>query len=144
EHSGTAIGRWMTAVGEFEALCAIAGYAYEHPNDPFPEIAPNGPVLEGEDLRHPLMPAAQCVPNSVRLSAPLELLVVSGSNMSGKSTLLRTLGANAVLALAGAPVRAKSLKISPLAIGATLRIQDSLQAGTSRFYAEIQRIHHIV
>jgi DNA mismatch repair ATPase MutS len=144
EPNGAAIGPWLKAVGEFEALCALAGYAYEHPHDRFPEIAADGPVLEGEDLRHPLMPAASCVPNSIRLGTPLRLLVVSGSNMSGKSTLLRTVGCNAVLALAGAPVRAESLRISPIAIGATLRIQDSLQAGTSRFYAEIQRIHHIV
>ena len=71
-------------------------------------------------------------------------MVVSGSNMSGKSTLLRTVGINTVLALAGAPVRAASMRLSPLEIGTTLRIQDSLQAGTSRFYAEIQRIQHIM
>jgi hypothetical protein len=144
EENGTSIEQWLKLVGEFEALCALAGYAYEHPDDGFPEIVANGPILDGRDLRHPLMPAASCVPNAVSLTTPLQLLVVSGSNMSGKSTLLRTVGTNAVLALAGAPVRAKSLRISPLAIGATLRIQDSLQAGTSRFYAEIQRIHHIV
>ena len=135
---------WLNAAGEFEALCALSGYAYEHPDDPFPEIVERGPVFEGEELKHPLVPAAQCIPNSVNLGGSLQMLVVSGSNMSGKSTLLRTVGINAVLALAGAPVRARSLRISPLEVGATLRIQDSLQAGTSRFYAEIQRIHHIM
>jgi len=144
EQNGSAIGPWLTTIGEFEALCALAAYAYEHPEDPFPEILENGPILDGEDLRHPLMAPAACIPNSIKLGQPLRLLVVSGSNMSGKSTLLRTVGTNAVLALAGAPVRAKSLRISAVAIGATLRIQDSLQAGTSRFYAEIQRIHQIV
>ena len=83
------------------------------------------------------------VRNDVRLAGDLQLLVVSGSNMSGKSTLLRTVGINAVLALAGAPVRAASLRLSPLAIGATLRIQDSLQEGRSRFYAEITRIREL-
>jgi MutS domain V len=141
---GGSIGPWLQTVGEFEALCALAGFAYEHPLDPFPEITESGPVFEAEDLRHPLVPVSKHVPNTVRLGGTLQLLVVSGSNMSGKSTLLRTVGINAVLALAGAPVRAASLRISPLAIGATLRIQDSLQAGTSRFYAEIQRIHHIM
>jgi hypothetical protein len=141
---GPAIGPWLKTVGEVEALCALAGYAYEHPDDPFPEIVHHGPVFDGTNLRHPLVPRAQCVPNSVRLGGGPVLLVVSGSNMSGKSTLLRTVGINAVLALAGAPVRAERLRLSPLAIGATLRIQDSLQAGTSRFYAEIQRIHHIM
>src|SRR5262245_18628496 len=141
---GPAIGPWLKTVGEFEALCALAGYAYEHPDDPFPEIVHHGPVFDGGNLRHPLVPKSTCVPNAVRLGDGLVLLVVSGSNMSGKSTLLRTVGINAALALAGAPVRAERLRLSPLAIGATLRIQDSLQAGTSRFYAEIQRIHHIM
>jgi DNA mismatch repair ATPase MutS len=109
-----------------------------------PEILEDGPVLEGEELGHPLIPSSRCVRNTVRIGPDLQLLVVSGSNMSGKSTLLRTVGVNAVLAFAGAPVRARSLRIAPLAIGATIRIQDSLQAGTSRFYAEIQRIRHIV
>jgi DNA mismatch repair ATPase MutS len=71
-------------------------------------------------------------------------MVVSGSNMSGKSTLLRTVGINVVLALAGAPVRASRLRLAPMALGATLRVQDSLQGGTSRFYAEIQRLHQIM
>ena len=100
-------------------------------------------------LGHPLIPAAVNVRNTVRLlgegrgDGP-RALVVSGSNMSGKSTLLRTVGVNAVLALAGAPVRASRLTLTPLAIGATLRVQDSLQGGTSRFYAEITRLRHIV
>ena len=76
-------------------------------------------------------------------SGETRLLIVSGSNMSGKSTLLRTVGVNAVLALAGAPVRAGKLRVTPLAIGATLRIQDSLQEGRSRFYAEITRIRRL-
>ena len=83
------------------------------------------------------------VRNDVRLTRDTQLLVVSGSNMSGKSTLLRTVGVNAVLALAGAPVRAASLRLSPLAIGATLSIQDSLREGRSRFFAEITRIREL-
>jgi hypothetical protein len=144
QRSGRAVPRWLEAVGELEALCALAGYAYEHPNDPFPEIIENGPELDGADLRHPLLPAGQCVPNSLRLGSELRLMVVSGSNMSGKSTLLRTVGVNIVLALAGAPVRAGRMRLSPLALGATLRVQDSLQGGASRFYAEIQKLHHIM
>ena len=96
---GPAITRWVQIAGEFDALCAIAGYAYEHPNDPFPEIVETGPLFEGEDLRHPLIPSARCVQNTVRLGRQMQLLVVSGSNMSGKSTLLRTVGINTVLAL---------------------------------------------
>ena len=144
--SGPHLGRWLEALGEFEALCSLAGYAYEHPADPFPQLddAGGAAVFDGEDLAHPLLDPARAVPNSVSLVDPRRLLIVSGSNMSGKSTLLRTVGVNAVLALAGAPVRARRLRLSPLAIGATLRMQDSLMAGQSRFFAEITRIRAIV
>ena len=142
--SGSAISRWLTALGEFEAFCALAGYAYEHPYDPFPELLTDAPCFEGEAIGHPLLPSAQCVRNDVNLGGELRVLVVSGSNMSGKSTLLRTVGINVVLALAGAPVRARRLRLSPLAVGATLRVQDSLQAGSSRFYAEITRLRQLM
>jgi hypothetical protein len=141
---GSHIGSWLEAVGELEALCSLAAYAYEHPADPFPEILESGTFFEGENMRHPLIPADRCVPNSVKLGQALQLLIVSGSNMSGKSTFLRTIGVNAVLALAGAPVRAGRMKVSVVALGATIRVQDSLQAGTSRFYAEIQRLRQIM
>jgi hypothetical protein len=141
---GGAVARWLAVVGEFEALNSLAGYAYENPADPFPEIVVEGPCFDGTGLGHPLMPADRCVRNDLRLGGDLRLLVVSGSNMSGKSTLLRTVGTNAVLALAGAPVRARSLRISPLVVGATLRIQDSLQAGRSRFFAEITRVRQLM
>jgi hypothetical protein len=137
---GSNIGEWLQALSEFETLGAFAGYAYEHPRDPFPEVTTTEVCFDGEDIGHPLLPSAHCVRNSVRLVSPLQTLIVSGSNMSGKSTLLRTVGINAVLAFAGAPVRAQRLRVSPLAIGATLRIQDSLQEGSSRFYAEITRL----
>ena len=143
--AGPAIARWLAVVGQFEALCALAAYAYENPDDPFPEIVPGGePCYEGEQLGHPLLPNARCVRNDLRLTDGLRVLIVSGSNMSGKSTFLRTVGINAVLALAGAPVRARHLRLTPLAIGATLRIQDSLQQGRSRFYAEVQRVRQFV
>jgi len=149
---GRHVREWLLISGEFEALASLSAYRYEHPADPFPEIDAAGsrhPTFDGEALGHPLLPAARMVRNDVHLghrgsagSAP-QLLVVSGSNMSGKSTLLRTVGINAVLAFAGAPVRAARLHISPLRIGATLRIQDSLQEGRSRFYAEISRIREV-
>jgi len=149
--SGPAVPRWLAAVGELEALCALASYAWENPGDPFPEVisAEGGPRFDGEGLGHPLISQDVCVRNDVRLvgeghgEGP-RALVVSGSNMSGKSTLLRTVGVNTVLALAGAPVRARRLTLTPLAVGATLRVHDSLQAGTSRFYAEITRLRTIV
>jgi hypothetical protein len=142
--SGPALAEWIAVAGEFEALSALAGYAFEHPDDPFPEIVLDAAVVDGTALAHPLLPPARVVSNDVTLDADTRVLVVSGSNMSGKSTLLRTVGVNAVLALAGAPVRAARLRISPVALGATLRIQDSLQAGRSRFFAEITRLKQIV
>ncbi len=144
QKSGPKIPQWIEAVGEIEALSALAGYAYEHPGDPFPELTVNETCFDGEALGHPLIPESRCVRNDVRLSGDLRLLVVSGSNMSGKSTLLRTVGTNVVLALAGAPVRAERLRLSPLAIGASIHILDSLQTGASRFYAEITRLRQIV
>lgn len=145
--AGPALRRWLEAVGEIEALASLAAYRYEHPRDVFPELTPgstpDAPVLEGEGLAHPLLDEREAVPNDVRLGGDLQLLVVSGSNMSGKTTLLRTVGANAVLAQAGAPVRARSLRLSPLAVAASIRIHDSLQEGTSRFYAEIRRLRAI-
>jgi hypothetical protein len=143
EH-GDAIALWLDAAGELEALCCLAAYAYEHPADPFPEILQSGTCFEGENLRHPLLPGDRCIPNSLKLDEKQQLYIVSGSNMSGKSTLLRTVGVNVVLAFAGAPVRASRMKVSMLAIGATIRVIDSLQAGTSRFYAEIQRLRDIM
>jgi hypothetical protein len=141
---GAHVAVWLRAVAEFEALSSLSAYRYEHPQDPFPEIVDTGPALyDGIELGHPLIPGARMVRNDVRLVPPTRLFVVSGSNMSGKSTLLRTVGINAVLAFAGAPVRARALRLTPLVAGATLRIQDSLQEGRSRFYAEITRIRQI-
>jgi hypothetical protein len=141
--SGRAIANWHEALGQFEALCALATYGYEHPEDPFPDVVSGEVCYEGEGLAHPLLPRGRCVPNDLCLGS-CALMVVSGSNMSGKSTFLRTVGINAVLALAGAPVRARRLRLTPVALGATLRIQDSLQAGRSRFYAEILRVRQVV
>ena len=136
---------WIAAIGEFEALASLATYGFEHPSDPFPELTPDGPVYDGVSLGHPLLPEGVAVRNSVSLGGTSpHVLIVSGSNMSGKSTLLRAVGVNAVLAYAGAPVRAERLRLSPMAIGATLRVEDSLQEGHSRFYAEILKIRDIV
>ncbi|MBI1813567.1 MAG: DNA mismatch repair protein MutS [Deltaproteobacteria bacterium] len=141
---GPAIAQWIAVVGEMEALCALASYSYEHPSDPFPELVMDAPRFEAEGLGHPLLAEARCVRNDVHLGGAVRALIVSGSNMSGKSTLLRAVGINAVLAQMGAPVRARHLSLSSLAVGASIRINDSLQAGTSRFYAEILRLRQLV
>jgi hypothetical protein len=148
--NGPRVRIWVDTIAQVEAFNSLAGYRYEQAADPFPEIVATddvpgaGAIFDAAQLRHPLLPRATVVPNDVRLDDSTRLLVVSGSNMSGKSTLLRAVGINAVMALAGAPVRAASLRVSPLAVGATLRIQDSLLEGRSRFYAEITRIRLLV
>ena len=144
DRTGASISVWLASVGQFEALCSLAAYAYECPDNPFPEIEEAETCFDAEAVGHPLIPEDVCVRNDVRLGGELRVMLVSGSNMSGKSTLLRTVGANTVLALAGAPVRARRLRVSVLNVGATLRIQDSLQAGRSRFYAEITRVRLLV
>ncbi len=140
---GTAVRGWLDATGEMEALLSLSAYHYEHPDDPFPEFVDGTPRLEGEALGHPLIPAVKCVRNDVKLDAATRAILVSGSNMSGKSTYLRTVGVNAVLAMAGAPVRARHLRLTPLTVGASIQLNDSLQAGSSRFYAEITRLRRI-
>jgi MutS-like protein len=142
---GAAVAEWLREVGELEAFSALATFAYERPADPFPDLADDGPIFEAEALGHPLIASAAMVSNDVTLGGDgPRVIIVSGSNMSGKSTLLRSVGVNVVLALAGAPVTAARLRLSPLALGATLHVEDSLSAGISRFYAEILRIRTIV
>jgi hypothetical protein len=142
---GPAVGEWLRAVGELEAFAALATFAFERPADPFPELVDEAAVFDAAALAHPLIAPAVAVRNDVRLGGDgPRVIIVSGSNMSGKSTLLRSVGVNVVLALAGAPVTAGRLRLSALALGATLHVEDSLQAGHSRFYAEILRIRAIV
>ncbi len=142
---GPRVVLWLKAIGELEALSATGTYAFEHPSDPFPTLVDSGPLFDARSLGHPLMVDERSVRNDVALGGGAAgIIVISGSNMSGKSTLLRSVGVNVVLAQAGAPVRATHVTLSPLAIGATLRVEDSLQAGHSRFYAEILRIRDIV
>ena len=146
--NGKALADWLDVLAEVEALSCLAAHAGDHPDDPYPEIVEDGAtVYDGEALAHPLLPRDKVVANDVTLerdgSEP-QAFLVSGSNMSGKSTLMRTVGVNAVLAFAGAPVFAKRLRLSPLAVAASIRIHDSLQEGASRFYAEIARLKQVV
>ncbi len=146
--AGKYVGAWLRAVSEFEALSSLAALSFEHPNWSFPElVVSQHPIFEARSLLHPLLSSDKCVPNDVVLGSSAEhvdLLIVSGSNMSGKSTLLRSIGLNTVLAWAGAPIAAKQLRLSNLQIGASLRVVDSLQDGRSRFMAEIVRLRQIV
>jgi len=142
-HHGHGVRAWLQAIGDLEALISLSGYSYEHPDDPFPELVDGAASFEAASIGHPLLAGAVCVRNDVAIAGDTRVLLISGSNMSGKSTLLRTVGINTVLAMAGAPVRAQRLRLSPLQVGANIRINDSLHEGSSRFYAEITRLRHL-
>jgi hypothetical protein len=141
---GPHIRTWIAAVGEFEAITALSGYAYEHPLHVLPEFTTTGALFDAEGLAHPLLSADTAVRNDVKLGDGLQLILLSGPNMAGKSTFIRSIGVNAVLAQCGAPVCATRLILSPLTVAASICILDSLSGGVSRFYAEIQRIKLIV
>ncbi len=140
EEFGVAIRGWLKVVGELEALTALAGFAYEHPAYVFPEFVAGEALFRAEGMAHPLLPANTAVGNDVALGDGLQVLVLSGPNMAGKSTFIRSVGVNAVLAQCGAPVRARRLQMSPLAVAASICVLDSLSGGVSRFYAEIERV----
>lgn len=144
-HYGPRVAGWVAAIGEFEAMSSLAGFAYERSNAVFPELAVSVEhFYSAEQLIHPLIPPVEAVPNDVTLGGDVRLWIVSGSNMSGKSTLLRAVGLSVVLAWAGAPVTAGRLKLSRLRLGASLRTSDSVIDHRSRFYAEISRLKDIV
>ena len=134
---------YLTVLGEFEALMAIAVHAHENPDDSYPELVEGGTMFEATGMGHPLMDKRECVQNDVKLGEETRFLLVTGSNMSGKSTLLRAVGLNATLAWMGAPVRATKLRLSPLQVCASIRINDSLLNGRSHFYAEVERMKAI-
>ncbi|HXM57324.1 MAG TPA: DNA mismatch repair protein MutS [Candidatus Dormibacteraeota bacterium] len=142
--AGTRAREWLTALGELEALAALAGLAHAHPAWAFPELDPEAGRLEAVALGHPLIEPARRVDNDVTLGPPGTVLLVTGSNMSGKSTLLRALGTNAALAAAGAPVCAARLALPPLRVWTSMRVADSLEQGVSHFLAELRRLKQVV
>lgn len=143
---GTGITLWFNAAGQIEALSSLARYGFENPGDPFPELVADDQAscFEAEALGHPLIGADNCVTNDICINTEQRLVMVSGSNMSGKSTLLRSIGTNAVLALCGAPVRAKKLTLSRFTLGTVIQVNDSLQSSESLFYSVISRIKQVV
>ena len=141
---GPTLQPWIEAAAEIEVLVALSAYAYENPSHAFPDWVEEGPIFEARGLGHPLLPSESCVRNDVSLGGECRVLMMSGSNMSGKSTLLRTVGTACVMAMMGLPVRGESLRLSPMQIAASIRITDSLQQGASHFFAEIQRLRMVV
>jgi len=141
---GPHVDRWLQTLGELETLLAFSQLHFENPSYCFPEFSTDNAQFTATHLAHPLLPPGTAIANDIDLSDECRLLLVSGSNMSGKSTLMRSVGINAVLAWAGAPVSANKLTLSRLQVAAAMRVQDSLQTGTSHFFAELKRIQLVV
>jgi len=133
---------WLAALAEIEALASLAAIAHAEPAWIDPSLHAE-PILTAKGLGHPLLPANR-VANDVEIGPPGSFLLVTGSNMSGKSTLLRSLGVNVILAQAGGPVCATALQMSPLRVGASIRVQDSLEEATSLFMAELKRLKQVI
>jgi len=145
EGSGPHVRRWLEALGTLEALGALAALKGDHPDWSFPILDEDGaPGLRVSGMGHPLLPPSRCVVNDVEVGPPGSFLFVTGSNMSGKSTLLRAVGVNTVLAQAGGPVFASHMRLTPLAVETSMRTTDSLSEGVSQYMAELRRIQQVV
>ena len=135
---------WFSALGEVEALSSFAGLAFDEPSFAWPEIAPGPACFDARGLGHPLVSETARVTNDVAIPEPGRAMLITGSNMSGKSTLLRSMGMAAVLALSGGPVCAARLRLSSLAVRTSIKISDSLARGVSHFYAEVAQLKAVV
>ena len=135
---------WLETLGEFEALSSLAALAHAHPTWVFPSVTDSKPWLQAEGLGHPLLAEGRRVDNDLAIGPPGTFVLLTGSNMSGKSTLLRAVGLNVLLAQAGSVVCARGLRLTPLRVASSLRVQDSLEAGLSRFMAELSRLREVV
>src|SRR5262249_6713836 len=142
--AGGRVRGWLAALGEIEALGALAGLSFDNPGWAFPAVAADQDRIAARDLGHPLIAAEQRGGNDVEVGPPGTFLLVTGSNMSGKSTLLRAIGVNTILALAGGPVCAAEMRLPPVEIATSILIEDSLAAGVSFFMAEVLRIQTVV
>lgn len=139
-----ALPDWFQVLGEVEALSSLAGLAHDEADFTFPEVRAGGPLFVAEALAHPLIEAGRRVPNDVSLETQGTALLVTGSNMSGKSTLLRAMGVAAVLAYAGGTVCARRLRIAPMTIRTSVRVTDSLERGVSHFLAEVKKLSAVL
>jgi MutS domain V len=141
--AGRHVRSWLDAIGEFEALASLAAFAHDHREVHWPKLS-GAPGFRAKGLGHPLIDARVRVTNDVRLRGSGTALLVTGSNMSGKSTLLRSMGINAVLAMAGAPVAAEELEMAPVELRTSMWARDSLAKGVSHFYAELEKLKRVV
>ena len=143
DHSGCT-DSWFASMAEFEVISSVANMAFNNPDWVMPKVVPEYFTFRAEDAGHPLIPRNRRINNDIEICGKGKAVLVTGSNMSGKSTFLRTCGVNTVLALAGAPVCAKSFTVSHMNVYSSMRIADSLEENISSFYAELRRLHSII
>ena len=141
---GTHLLQWLEALGKLDALCALGTFAFNHPEYTYPNLTDEPFVFQAKDMGHPLMPRQQCVVNDADIPQRPYFLIITGANMAGKSTYLRTIGCNYILACIGAPVCCSSLRIYPAHLMTSLRTSDSLANNESYFFAELKRLQQIL
>lgn len=141
---GQHINEWLETVGELDALCSLGTFAYNHPQYTYPELTEKPFCFLATQMGHPLMPASQCVKNDATIPSRPFFLIITGANMAGKSTYLRTIGVNYLLACIGAPVCCERLKLHPNQLITSLRTSDSLSDNESYFFAELKRLKRII
>ena len=141
---GQRISKWLDTVGELDALCSLGTFAYNHPQYTYPELTEKPFCFLATQMGHPLMPASQCVKNDATIPSRPFFLIITGANMAGKSTYLRTIGVNYLLACIGAPVCCERLKLHPNQLITSLRTSDSLSDNESYFFAELKRLKRII
>ena len=141
---GQHISEWLETVGELDALCSLGTFAYNHPQYTYPELTEKPFCFLATQMGHPLMPASQCVKNDATIPSRPFFLIITGANMAGKSTYLRTIGVNYLLACVGAPVCCEKLKLLPNQLITSLRTSDSLSDNESYFFAELKRLKRII
>lgn len=141
---GQHINEWLETVGELDALCSLGTFAYNHPQYTYPELTEKPFCFLATQMGHPLMPASQCVKNDATIPSRPFFLIITGANMAGKSTYLRTIGVNYLLACVGTPVCCEKLKLHPNQLITSLRTSDSLSDNESYFFAELKRLKRII
>lgn len=141
---GQHINEWLETVGKLDALCSLGTFAYNHPQYTYPELTEKPFCFLATQMGHPLMPASQCVKNDATIPSRPFFLIITGANMAGKSTYLRTIGVNYLLACIGAPVCCERLKLHPNQLITSLRTSDSLSDNESYFFAELKRLKRII
>lgn len=138
------VKEWFDMLGEIDAMASLGNFAFNHPDYTYPEIKSGDFLFHAENAGHPLIPVGECVRNDISIEGWKQFRIITGANMSGKSTFLRTVGVNAILGMTGAPVCAGKLLFTPMEIFSSIRTNDSLSKRESYFYAELRRLKSIV